>query len=398
MLKQHFVFQKLLIVLTLLLIFSCARAPLKSIRDSMRPTDSPPALSDGLSKESFFEALKKHIEVMKKSAQVQDPMIFGKLSIRKRDYIVALEKILEHESDWLNWINLNFDFQEVYGRDNWSEVMSTGYYEPKVKGSKIQTAEFSRPLYSAPSDLVTVNLKKFAGKFPKGDNLGLLQGRVENGMLVPYYDRSEIDGSKQLNDKSSVLAWVDPIDAFFIQIQGSGVVEFSEGDSMRVGYDSQNGHSYMAIGKFLTQVIPMEQMSMQKIKTHLQSLTPEERQKVMNKNPSYVFFKKLDSLALTYAGMEVQAGRTIATDLHLFPKGAMAFLDIEEPEFNSPADTIPFEWVKKPRLVFDQDTGGAIKGGGRVDLYFGQGDLAAQKAGVMKQKGKLFYLIPKKFD
>jgi membrane-bound lytic murein transglycosylase A len=217
-------------------------------------------------------------------------------------------------------------------------------------------------------------------------------------MLVPYYERSEIDVAKKLADKSSVLAWVDPVDAFFIQIQGSGVVEFSDGDSMRVGYDGQNGHSYMAIGKFLTHAIPMEQMSMQKIKTHLLSLSPEERQKIMNKNPSYVFFRKLDSLALTYAGMEVQAGRTIATDLHLFPKGAMAFLDIEEPEFTSNAETVASQWIRKPRLVFDQDTGGAIKGSGRVDLYFGQGDLAAQKAGVMKQKGKLFYLVPKKLD
>jgi membrane-bound lytic murein transglycosylase A len=396
MLKQHFVFHKILTFTLIFIISSCARAPLKSIKDSMRPTSSPPAIIDSLGRESFFSALKKHIEVMKKSGQVQDPMIFGKTTIKKAEYVAALERILDHEADWLEWITINFDFYEVYGRDDWSKVMVTGYYEPRVKGSLVETAEFSQALYTAPNDLVTVNLKKFAGKFSKGENLGLLQGRVENGMLVPYYDRSEIDELKKVKDKSSVLAWVDPVDAFFIQIQGSGVVEFSNGESMRVGYDGQNGHSYMAIGKTLTHAIPMEQMSMQKIKLHLNSLTVSERQKIMNRNPSYVFFKKLDSLALTYAGMEVHEGRTIATDLHLFPKGAMAFLDIEEPEFTTPTQVEATLWYKRPRLVFDQDTGGAIRGGGRVDLYFGQGDLAAQKAGVMKQNGKLFYLVPKK--
>jgi membrane-bound lytic murein transglycosylase A len=385
-----------LLILCLLIISSCARAPLKHIEDSMRPASSPPVLTDSLSKESFFSALNKHLAVMKKSNQVQDPMIFGQKKIKKADYIASLEKILEHENDWLNWVTLNFDLHEAYGREDWSEVMVTGYYEPRVKGAHTESAEFSQPLYATPKDLFTVNLKKFAGKFPKGEKLGVLQGRLENRNLVPYYDRKEIDEDKKIKEQSIVLAWVDPVDAFFIQIQGSGVVEFSEHESMRVGYDGQNGHAYLPIGRVLTHVIPLEQMSMQKIRIHLNSLTKEERQKVMNNNPSYVFFKKLDGLALTYAGMEVEDGRTIATDLHLFPKGAMAFLDIEEPEFNSITEVEASTWQSKPRIVFDQDTGGAIRGGDRVDLYFGQGAVAAQKAGVMKQKGKLYYLAPKK--
>lgn len=387
----------LYIALFLVLFFSaCSRAPLKHNEDAMRLASAPPALLDQLSKESFLESLKKHIAVMKISGQVQDPMVFGKKSIKKSDYINALEKILEHEEDYLNWISLNFEFHEVYGRDDWSEVMVTGYYEPLVKGSKKESTEFSQALYSTPEDLLTIDLKEFAAKFMKGERLGLLKGRLVNKAIVPYYDRKEIDESGKLKDRRElVLAWVDPLDSFFIQIQGSGVVEFEDGEKMRVGYDSQNGHAYYPIGRFLTDSIPLEKMSMQKIKLHLKTLKKDEQQKVMNKNPSYVFFKKLDSGALTYAGMEVQEGRTIATDFHLFPKGAMGFLETEEPEFNSLNDVEVVSWQSKSRLVFDQDTGGAIRGSGRVDLYLGHGDLAAQKAGVMKQKGRLFYLVPK---
>lgn len=381
-------------LLILFILCSCSRAPLKNREDSMRPSAFP-VLSDALTKESFFIALRKHIDVMKTSKMVKDPMIFGKRIISKNDYINSLETIFSNEANWLSWIEKNFEAYEVYGKDEWGEVLATGYYEPRVPGSLIKTEDFSQPLYSTPLDLVTLDLRKFSSKFTKEERLGLLQGRVEGQSFIPYHDRKAIDVDKKLQGQSLEIAWVRPIDAFFIQIQGSGVVEFSDKSLMRVGYDGQNGHSYVAIGKFLTEHIPLSEMSMQKIKAHLLTLDKSQQQDVLNKNPSYVFFKKLESDALTYAGMEVSPGRTIATDLHLFPKGAMAFLDIEEPVFDSADSIEPAAWVKVPRLVFDQDTGGAIKGGGRVDLYFGQGESASQKAGVMKQKARLFYLVPK---
>lgn len=372
----------------LLLLFSCARSPLKRIEDSMRPAKNVPQLVDTLSRESFFITLKKHIAVMKKSRQVMGQLTFGERKIEKAKYIASLEKIFDHEEDWIDWIGKNFDFYEVYGRDDWGEVMSTGYYEPKVRGSLKKSKEFNQAVYSTPDDLVTL-------KFPDLQKSGLLIGRLENKNVYPYYDRKQIDVDNKLLGKNLELAWIDPIDSFFIQIQGSGVIEFENGEKIRIGYDGQNGHSYEAIGKHLTDVIPLEKMSLQKIKAHLKTLPAEEQQNILNKNPSYVFFKKIESDALTYAGMEVSEGRTIATDLNLFPKGALAFLDIEEPVFANLDDEEPVSWVKKPRMVFDQDTGGAIRGGGRVDLFFGQGALAAQKAGVMKQKGRLYYLVPR---
>ena len=386
---------KIYLISFIIILSACSRAPLKNREDLMREAKNAPALVDSLTKDSFFLALKKHLAVMKKSNQVKDPMVFGKKKIPKADYIASLEKIFEHESDYLNYISVNFEAFEVYGKDDWADVMVTGYYEPRVVGSRTKTKDLFQPAYASPSDMLTIDLKKFVDKFPIGQKLGTLQARVENNRILPYFDRQEIDENLKLADRNLELAWLDPVDAFFIQIQGTGVVEFEDGEKIRIGYDSQNGHAYFPIGKFLTEHIPLEEMSMQRIRSHLKSLTLSEQQTVLNKNPSYVFFRKLDGKALTYAGMEVEDGRTIATDLQLFPKGAMAFLDIEEPVFESEITTVPMSWDRRPRLVFDQDTGGAIKGSGRVDLFYGEGDIAAQKAGVMKQKGKLFYLVPR---
>ncbi|MGZ3806556.1 MAG: murein transglycosylase A [Bacteriovorax sp.] len=378
-------------------LVSCARSPLKKVEEAMRAAQSRPLLVDSLSKESFFSALKKHIAVMKTSKLVYDPMVFGERRIEKAKYIKALEQILEHESkdDWSEWINKNFDFFEVYGRGDWGIVMATGYYEPKVKGSRTKSETFSRPVYATPNDLVRINLNAFSGKFPKWSRPGSLQGRLVNQTVLPYYTRQEIDGEFKLKNQNLELAWLDPIDAFFIQIQGSGLIEFDDGEKMRIGYDDQNGHTYESIGKFLTHAIPLEKMSMQKIKAHLKTLSSSEQQDIMNKNPSYVFFKKLDGEALTYAGMEVSEGRTIATDKILFPKGALAFLDIEIPTFKNADDQEPISWKRSSRLVFDEDTGGAIRGADRVDLYMGQGEKAAQMAGVMKRTGRLYYLVPR---
>lgn len=390
---------KTFLISLMIILASCARAPLIERSQNSRKTNSPPVLIDTLDKETFFKTLRSHINIMKSSGIIHDPMQFGERKINKADYIAALENLLLHEEDWLMWINNHFDFYEIYGKEDWSEVLVTGYYEPRVSGSKNKTLIHSQALYATPSDLVTIDLKNFAYKFPKGSKLNVIQGRMVNQNLMPYYPRAEIDKLNGPISDSAALAWVDPIDAFFIQIQGSGTVVFNESEDkheeMRVGYDNQNGYGYTPIGKFLTDHIPMQEMSMQKIRAHLKTLSLPQQQSIMNKNASYVFFKKLEGPALTYGGMEVSNGRTIATDSHLYSKGAMAFLDIEEPVFETVDSHEVLHWEKKPRIVFDQDTGGAIKGGGRVDLFFGSDELSAQKAGVMKQMGKLYYLVPR---
>lgn len=374
---------------------SCTRSVIKSPHEAMRLSGQAPTIVDSHSRESFFTTLRAHIDVMKKSALVKEQMIFGEIKISKAEYMAALEEIFKHELDYVQYIQDNFDFHEVYGKEEWGEILSTGYYEPHVNGSRTPNEKYSQAVYARPNDLVTVNLKSFAYKFSAPLEHQSVRGRLKGSTVIPYYVRSEIDSDRKLQGQNLELAYLDPIDAFFIQIQGSGVIDFSDGTNMRIGYAEQNGHPYVALGKHLTHVIPLEEMSMQRIRNHLETLDPLEKQKILNLNPSYVFFRPLNSQALTYAGMEVSAGRTIATDKDLMPKGALAFLQIEEPVFESTTSTTPIAWLNQPRLVFDQDTGGAIRGPGRVDLYFGSTSEAAQKAGVMKRSGKLFYLVPK---
>ena len=146
---------------------------------------------------------------------------------------------------------------------------------------------------------------------------------------------------------------------------------------------------------FLLDKIPKEKMSQQAIESHLRSLPDQEARELLNKNPSYVFFRPLCTAGLTYFGTEVVPGRTIATDPVYFPKGALAFLEFEKPRFEKSSSVEPAEFIKASRFVLDQDTGGAIRGPGRVDLFWGRGADAKQSAGVIRGKGHLFYFVPR---
>lgn len=340
---------------------ACSRAPLKNSQESMRPTKQIIEIQDYFGRDHFFAGLRSHIDQSRQSKMIPQVLMFGKIQLDKETYFNSLEKILEQGDFWQDYIQQNFYFLEVYGRDDWSEVFVTGYYEPRVNGSQIATEQFSQALYKTPDDFIPTQ---------------------------KYYSREEIDSQKKLSGKNFELAWVKPFDAFLIQIQGSGLIVFDDQTELRVGFANQNGHKYEAIGKHLTSIIPLKEMTMQKIRSHLETLSRDEEQTILNLNPSYVFFQELKGKSLTYSMVEVIEDRTIATDKSFFPKGALAFLDIE-----APIDLENF--TREPRFVFDQDTGGAIKGGGRVDLYFGSSEIAAMKAGVMKREGKLYYLVPK---
>lgn len=361
---------KYLSCLVCLLVLSCARQIISVPEKSMRLNTKSLVVQDRASEHNFFKALKNQIKVLelKDSASI---LRFGPKTIATGEYLNELKKLSELENNnWLDYIKENFNFYEVYGREDYSQVLVTGYYEPIVKGSKFKTEIFNTPLYRTPIEF-------------------------KNGK---FFERKVIDQDKILEGKNLEIAWVDSIDAFFIQIQGSGLVDVGNHERIRVGYDKQNGHPYVAIGKFLTDYIPKEKMSMQAIKEYLKTLSASDRQEILNKNPSYVFFRELKSEAMTSIGTEVTPGRTIAIDRSLFPKGALCYLDIFEPQFENIEDTEANYFLNSPRFVFDQDTGGAIKGTGRVDLYFGTGDYYAQKAGGFKSFGQLYYLFPKKYE
>jgi len=388
--------------------------PLRDKTQSLRPADEI-EIQDSLPIETLTSAIKQNVEYLEKN--------FTDDFFRMGAYQVSKANLLSSQRELLNFINSNggsklsdyiknnFDFLEVYGDGSWSQVFVTSYFDPVIQGSKKPTKTFTQPLYRLPSDLVTIDLNQFFERFPnlaiknveeQKSNTPILRGRLlspaqegELSRVVPYFNREEIDSAKRLEGKKLEIVWVDPIDSFFLQIQGSGRIKLPNGKEIRVGYAGQNGYKYEAIGKFLKDKIPLEEMTLHTIESYLRGLAPEETQKILNQNPSYVFFRELDSKSITHLGTEVVPGRTIATDHRFFPKGALAYLDVETPVFDDEKSLKPARFESKPRLVIDQDTGGAIRGGGRVDLYWGEGPEAKRNAGVMKQVGKLFYLIPK---
>lgn len=259
----------------------------------------------------------------------------------------------------------------------------TGYYEASLKGSRIRTDTYNVPLYTRPDDLVMVDLGLFRDEL-KGQRIA---GRVKGGNLHPYESREDIvNGDWPHNDK--VLVWVDDaVDAFFVQIQGSGIVEMTDGSTMRIGYAGQNGHPYYAIGRELIkrEVLTKENVSMQSIRAWLEG-HPTEADEIMNTNKSYVFFRELDGEGPIGAqGVALTAGRSLAVDRTKMSYGLPLWVDI-----NAPIEGVePLQ-----HMMIAQDTGGAIIGAVRGDVFWGFGAGAEDVAGKMKSQGRYWVLLP----
>ena len=279
----------------------------------------------------------------------------------------------------------NFTPYQVYNSDGTSQGLITGYYEPKLYGSRVKTARFRYPLYATPDDLLTIDLSDV---YPQLKGLRL-RGRVQGNRVVPYYSRSEIDNGKAPL-KGRELFWVDnAVDLFFLQIQGSGRIELPNGTLVKVGYAEQNGHPYTPIGKKLVEMgaLKIEEASMQNIKLWV-AKHPAKLASLLDQNPSYVFFRELpsDLLApLGALGVPLTNEYSMAVDTHTIPLGAPVFLSTTYPNTTTPLN----------RLMLAQDTGGAIKGAVRGDFFWGYGDYASVQAGSMKQTGQMWVLFPK---
>ncbi|MFZ3040458.1 MAG: MltA domain-containing protein [Thiobacillus sp.] len=269
--------------------------------------------------------------------------------------------------------------------DGSAEGMVTGYYEPLLKGDRVRTARARFPLYAAPDDLISVEL---ASVHPELKGMRL-RGRLVGNKLLPYPTRKDIETAGN-GFKGQPIAWAeDPVDLFFLQIQGSGRIELPDGSHMRVGYADQNGHPYLSIGKLLIErgELKREQASMQGIK-NWGAKNPDKLPALLASNPSYVFFRELPnglSGPLGALGVPLTGGRSIAVDPRFIPLGAPVFLATTQPNSPRPLN----------RLVMAQDTGSAIRGGVRADFFWGFGDKAGELAGRMKQRGRLWVLLPK---
>jgi membrane-bound lytic murein transglycosylase A len=256
------------------------------------------------------------------------------------------------------------------------KAFATGYYEPEIRGALDQRPGYV-PIYGRPTDLVDVDLGQFSTDL-KGKRV---RGRVEGRALVPYYDRTQIEQGA-LAGRAPVIAWAaDPVEIFFLQIQGSGRLRLPDGSVLRIGYDTQNGRDYTGIGSLMRQrgLLQPGQASMQGIVAWLHA-NPEQGVALMRENKSFVFFRELDGPPQGAMGYAVTGQVSAAADPKFVPLGAPLFLSIDR------ADATGL-WVA-------QDTGGAIKGANRVDTFWGAGVGAEATAGGMSARGTAFLLLP----
>jgi len=294
--------------------------------------------------------------------------------------------------DFFRYVRENFSFFSSTA----PQVVFTGYYEPLLRGSRRESPRFPYPLYGRPADLVTVDLKQFY--FYKEQNTlpSQIKGRVDaEQRLVPYHSREEIDFKSKLAGRGLEIVWIDSlVDIFFLHIQGSGIVQLEDGSRIYIGYADQNGLPFRSTGKYLLdkRLIDRSQLSLQGMKAFLKD-HPEAIPEALISNPSYIFFQISQQSATGTFGTRLTPWRSIATDPRIFPLGVLAYIECEKPVFD-PEKRIS-GWQKFGRFVMNQDTGGAIRGADRVDLFTGHGELSELVAGNMKQKGALFFLLKK---
>jgi membrane-bound lytic murein transglycosylase A len=274
-----------------------------------------------------------------------------------------------------------------------SKGLLTGYFEPVVEGSRFPSPEFSVPLYRRPRDLLVDGHPVGKNEVP---NRATINRRNEKGELVPYYDRAEIENGA-LDGRKLEICWLkDPFDALSIQIQGSARVHLEDGTILRVNYDAHNGHRYAAVGRILIEQygVPAEQMSMERIRQWMLA-NPDQAAKVRQSNPSFVFFRITglsdQGEAVGAQGVPLSPGRSIAVDkLHVY--GTPFFIAADLPIDSDKPNT------KFRQLMIAQDTGSAINGPARADLYWGAGDTAGRIAGRIRQQGQFVMLLPRELD
>jgi membrane-bound lytic murein transglycosylase A len=264
------------------------------------------------------------------------------------------------------------------------EGLFTGYYEATLNGARTRHGPYQHPIHAKPDDLVRADLGRFQ---PELDNRRVL-GRVADGRLVPYYTRAEIDDGALAGRAGQPLLWADdPVDVFFLHVQGSGTVRLADGGTQRVGFAASNGHPFTAIGRELIRsgALDGQSMSMQAIRDWLRA-NPDQADPLMRKNARYIFFREIDGPGPIGAqGVPLTAGRSLAVDPAFVPLGVPVFLATTHPSTGKPLH----------RLMVAQDTGSAIKGPIRGDFYWGTGDAALAHAGRMKHAGRTWLLLPR---
>ena len=389
----------LLLTFIMSLLFACHPAIKRDNRiyeETLEPMDYFfPEFHDDMDWESLISALRKNQDYLRKlqpeSLFHYGPHTFTCRQVQKSqaaflDLIRQKPKPERLEES----IRENFFIYRATGKNGNEKVLFTGYFEPIYQASLTPDKTFKYPLYRRPQDLITADLSLFRGDL-KGRKIA---GRIERKRFVPYYSREEI-ASGALSGKDLELAWLkSPVDAAFLHIQGSGRLQLKGGGELHVGYSASNGHTYRSIGRYLLDrgLLTREEMSMQAIRQYL-SEHPKAVQEILNYNPSYIFFRPLKTGPIGNIGVPLTPGRSIALDSQRFPKGALGFISCRKPVIDAEGGITA--WKKFSRFVVNQDTGSAIKGPGRADIFWGSGPYAETAAGHLKHEGALYILMLK---
>lgn len=391
---------KYLILMCLLctLFISCMpKVEKPSVPLSLIDSYKYPVFTDDLDKKSLRLAVDRSLEYYNRLPESR-MYHFGAhdCTVKElKETLLEFKKIIQ-ASDSIEILNKEmrntFDVYKSIGNNCEGRVLFTGYYAPVLKGSLEETEEYKYPIYRTPDDHIIVNLEQFNGKY-EGERI---IARYKDGEVIPYYTREDINEKGCLKDRNLEIAWLaDPVDLFFLHIQGSGIVSLPDGRFIQISYDQSNGHPYRSVGRLLMdqKKISSDEMSLESIKKYLQE-HPEEMSDILNHNESYVFFRIVEEGPRGSLNVPVTSGRTVATDSSLFPKGALAFIITKKPVIDSNGKII--SWTSFSRFVLNQDTGGAINGPGRVDLYCGSGKYAEVMAGHLKEEGELYFLVKKR--
>ncbi|MBU2514064.1 MltA domain-containing protein [bacterium] len=353
---------------------------------------------DDLSQDSLKKSINYSISYLKR-IPANSIFQFGKLEYSAEEMIASFEIFLElikSEQQYavlIKELEKKFYLFKSVANDE-DGVLFTGYYEPIFKGNLEKTDKFNVPVYELPSDLQVLEL----GEYRDSLKNRTIVYRMKDDRIAPYHTRKEIMEDGVLEGKSKVLAWMeDPIDLFFMQIQGSGIVQLPDGKLLRLSYNGSNGHNYSSIGKLLVDedIMDLKDVSMESIRQYLNDHT-EARDRILYHNKSYTFFNIDDDTRGPKGNINVPLTehRSIATDASIFPKSALAYIESEIPVFEESWQAVSNSSFARFAVI--QDTGGAIKGSGRVDLFWGRGKLAEKSAGRMRSVGKLYILIAKK--
>jgi len=390
--------KSILITLTIFSLFACAKPPVMRPEMALEPLSWWRSVTpqDDMGFRDIAAACRQSMEYYKKLAP-ETAFSLGPVKVTALDMTVTLQNfllIVENASltdeQKVKQIKKEFDFYQSVGSNGWGKVLFTGYYEPMLSCRINSDDVYKYPLYKKPDDIFEIDLALFGYDFPRNK----LGARIEGRKILPYYSREEIDQKKALNGRKLEMLWCrDLVDIYFLQIQGSGKADLGDGNVISILYDGQNGRQYKSLGKSLIdkRAIAKENMSMPAIREYLRT-HPDEVVPLLNQNPSYVFFRMDMGPSIGNINVPLTPGRSIATDSKLLPKGALALIETQKPVIEN--GTIK-EWVPFTRFVLNQDTGGAIKGPGRVDLFWGPGAEAELAAGYMQQEGKLYFLIRK---